>query len=227
MKETMSFLDQLMRNNNREWFNAHKAEYKHIQEKFNAFSLKLMEAVAAFDPDVYGLELKDCTYRIYRDIRFSSDKRPYKNHLGCFICKGGKKSGNGGYYFHIEPAEADYIGGNLLAAGMYAPTKELLEHIRHEIIYDGEKLDKAVKKAKNWSFSEYSFLKRVPNGLPKDSEYSDYLRLKDYTLMQGLPDNILFGDEDKLLAYVVKQFKLVKDYNHWLNEAAASTSFTL
>lgn len=223
MKEIIAFLDQLMRNNNREWFNAHKDEYKYVQGKFNDFSLKLMEAVAAFDPDVYGLELKDCTYRIYRDIRFSSDKRPYKNHFGCFICKGGKKSGNGGYYFHVEPSEADYIGGNLLAAGMYAPTKEMLEHIRHEIVYDGDALDKAVKKAKNWSFSDYSFLKRVPNGLPKDSPYADYLRLKDYTLMQDLPDDILFGNEDKLLAYVVKQFKLVKDYNHWLNEAAVST----
>lgn len=220
MQEIISFLDQLMRNNNRDWFNAHKDKYKYVQGKFNEFALELMDAVAAFDSDVYGLELKDCTYRIYRDIRFSSDKRPYKNHFGCFICKGGKKSGNGGYYFHVEPSEADYIGGNLLAAGMYAPTKELLEHIRHEIIYDGDKLDKAVKKAKHWSFSEDSFLRRVPNGLPKDSAYSDYLRLKDYTLMQALPDDILFGDQDKLLAHVVKQFKLVKDFNHWLNEAA-------
>ena len=200
MQEIISFLDQLMRNNNRDWFNAHKDEYKYVQGKFNEFALELMDAVAAFDSDVYGLELKDCTYRIYRDIRFSSDKRPYKNH--------------------VEPSEADYIGGNLLAAGMYAPTKELLEDIRHEIIYDGDKLDKAVKKAKHWSFSEDSFLRRVPNGLPKDSAYSDYLRLKDYTLMQALPDDIMFGDQDKLLAHVVKQFKLVKDFNHWLNEAA-------
>ena len=140
MQEIIAFLDRLMRNNNREWFNAHKDEYKYVQAKFNDFALKLMESVAAFDPDVYGLELKDCTYRIYRDIRFSSDKRPYKNHFGCFICKGGKKSGNAGYYFHIEPVEADYIGGNILAAGMYAPTKELLEQIRHEIVYDGDKL---------------------------------------------------------------------------------------
>lgn len=220
MQEILSFLDQLMRNNNREWFNVHKEEYKYVQGKFNDFSLRLIDSVAAFDPDVYGLELKDCTYRIYRDIRFSSDKRPYKNHFGCFICKGGKKSGNSGYYFHVEPVEADYIGGNLLAAGMYAPTKELLEHIRHEIIYDGDKLDKAVKKAKYWEFSESSFLKRVPNGLPKESPYADYLRLKDYTLYQDMPDDILLGDRDKLLAYVVKQFKLVKDYNHWLNEAA-------
>ena len=220
MQEIIAFLDQLMRNNNREWFNAHKDEYKYVQAKFNEFSLKLMDSVAAFDPDVYGLELKDCTYRIYRDIRFSSDKRPYKNHFGCFICKGGKKSGNAGYYFHIEPVEADYIGGNLLAAGMYAPTKELMEQIRHEIVYDGEKLEKAVKKAKHWKFYESSFLKRVPNAYPKDSPYADYLRLKDYTLYQDLPDDILFGDSDELLKYVVKHFKTVKDYNHWLNDAA-------
>lgn len=227
MQEIMNFLDRLMRNNNREWFNEHKDEYKYVQAEFNEFALKLMDAVAAFDPDVYGLELKDCTYRIYRDIRFSSDKRPYKSHFGCFICKGGKKSGNSGYYFHIEPAEDDYIGGNMLAAGMYAPTKELLELIRHEIVYDGDKLEKAVKKAKHWKFSESSFLKRVPKAFPSDSPYAEYLRLKDYTLYQDLPDDILFGNSDELLKYVVKHFKTVKDYNHWLNEAAASSFFSL
>lgn len=220
MKEIIAFLDQLMRNNNRDWFNEHKVEFMEIQHRFHEFSLKLMEGVAAFDPDVYGLELKDCTYRIYRDIRFSSDKRPYKNHLGCYICKGGKKSGNAGYYFHVEPPEADYIGANILAAGMYAPTKELLAQLRHEIVYDGEMLEKAVKKAKGFVLGDK--LKKVPNGYPADSPYAEYLKLKDFSLCKNIPDNILFGDNDKLLDYVLKQFKTVKDYNHWLNEAAES-----
>lgn len=218
MREILNFLDELMRNNNREWFNAHKSEYLYIQDKFNHFALRLMEATAAFDPEVYGLELKDCTYRIYRDIRFSSDKRPYKNHLGCYICKGGKKSGNSGYYFHIEPKEADYIGRNLLAAGIYAPTKEQLLRIRHEIECDGEVLDKAVKKAQHFDFEESSFLKRVPNGYSKDSVFEKYLRLKDFSLCQPLPDEIVFGDMDQLLAFVVKEFKSVKNYNQWLNQ---------
>lgn len=220
MKEIIAFLDQLMRNNNRDWFNEHKAEFMEIQHRFHEFSLKLMEGVAAFDPDVYGLELKDCTYRIYRDIRFSSDKRPYKNHLGCYICKGGKKSGNAGYYFHVEPPEADYIGANILAAGMYAPTKELLAQLRHEIVYDGEMLEKAVKKAKGFVLG--GKLKKVPNGYPADSPYAEYLKLKDFSLCKNIPDDILIGDNDKLLDYVLKQFKTVKDYNHWLNEAAES-----
>lgn len=220
MKEIIAFLDQLMRNNNRDWFNEHKAEFMEIQHRFHEFSLKLMEGVAAFDPDVYGLELKDCTYRIYRDIRFSSDKRPYKNHLGCYICKGGKKSGNAGYYFHVEPPEAAYIGANILAAGMYAPTKELLAQLRHEIVYDGEMLEKAVKKAKGFVLGDK--LKKVPNGYPADSPYAEYLKLKDFSLCKNIPDDILFGDNDKLLDYVLKQFKTVKDYNHWLNEAAES-----
>lgn len=219
MREIMNFLDALMRNNNREWFNAHKSEYVYIQDKFNKFALRLMDATAAFDPDVYGLELKDCTYRIYRDIRFSSDKRPYKNHLGCYICKGGKKSGNSGYYFHIEPNEADYIGGNLLAAGVYAPTKDQLSHIRKEIECDGETLDKAVRKAKHFDFSEGSFLKRIPNGFAKDSAFEKYLRLKDYSLCQPLSDEIVFGDVDKLLTFVVEEFKSVKNYNRWLNDS--------
>lgn len=219
MKEIIAFLDQLMRNNNRDWFNEHKAEFLEIQQKFHEFSLKLMDGVAAFDPDVYGLELKDCTYRIYRDIRFSSDKRPYKNHLGCYICKDGKKSGNSGYYFHVEPAEADYIGANILAVGMYAPTKEMLAQIRHEIVCNGNELDAAVARAKNFAFDEDSFLKRVPNGFLTDSPYEKYLRLKDFSLCQTIPDKVLLGDEEQLLSFVLKQFKTAKDYNHWLNEA--------
>lgn len=219
MKEIIAFLDQLMRNNNRDWFMAHKSEFVELQHKFHEFSLKLMDGVAAFDPDVYGLELKDCTYRIYRDIRFSSDKRPYKNHLGCYICKDGKKSGNSGYYFHIEPAEADYIGANILAVGMYAPSKETLACLRHEIVCNGNELEAAVAKAKNFAFAEDSFLKRVPKGFPTDSPYDKYLRLKDFSLCQTIPDKVLFGDEEQLLNFVLKQFKTAKDYNHWLNEA--------
>lgn len=218
MKEIIAFLDQLMRNNNREWFNAHKSEYQYHQSHFNDFALKLIDGIAEFDSDVYGLELKDCTYRIYRDIRFSPDKRPYKNHMGCYVCKGGKKSWKAGYYFHIEAHEGDYIGSNLLATGMYIVPRENLLAIRDVIANNGDEFADALKKAGNFSFSESSYLKRVPNGFPKDSPYADYLRLKDYSLSMPLPDDILFGSEDELLNFVLKQFKTSKDFNQLLNK---------
>ena len=101
MKEIIEFLSRLEKNNNREWFHEHKSDYLAAQEKFNGFTEKLIAGIAGFDESVSGLTAKECTYRIYRDTRLSPDKRPYKCHMGAFICPGGKKSGFSGYYFQI------------------------------------------------------------------------------------------------------------------------------
>ena len=110
MKEVVMFLRQLKANNNKEWFTEHKAEYQSAQAKFNAFCEELIHRIEEFDPSVRGLTLKDCTYRIYRDLRFSKDKSPYKTHMGVYVCRGGKKSGYSGYYFHVAAGnETDEI----------------------------------------------------------------------------------------------------------------------
>lgn len=111
MKEILDFLAELSQNNNREWFNANKEKYLQVREKFEAFAQQLIEKISSWDEDVAAsqLQVKDCTYRIYRDTRFSKDKVPYKTHMGIFICKGGKKSPNAGYYLHLEPP-ANYSG---------------------------------------------------------------------------------------------------------------------
>ena len=111
MKEVFDFLAQLSRNNNREWFNANKETYLQVREKFEDFAGQLIGKIAGWDEDIANsnLQVKDCTYRIYRDTRFSKDKVPYKTHMGIFICKGGKKSPNAGYYLHLEPP-ANYVG---------------------------------------------------------------------------------------------------------------------
>ncbi|MBR4088430.1 MAG: DUF2461 domain-containing protein [Bacteroidales bacterium] len=111
MKEILDFLAELSQNNNREWFNANKEKYLQVREKFEAFAQQLIEKISSWDEDVAAsqLQVKDCTYRIYRDTRFSRNKEPYKAHMGIFICKGGKKSPNAGYYLHLEPP-ANYVG---------------------------------------------------------------------------------------------------------------------
>ena len=78
MVELVEFLAQVRENNNREWFTAHKEEYKAVDKRLKEFAAKLIQGIAAFDPSVAGLTVADCTYRIYRDIRFSYDKSPYK-----------------------------------------------------------------------------------------------------------------------------------------------------
>ena len=121
MEDIIRFLEQLRRHNNREWFEANKLWYRDVKARFDGLVARLIDAIAAFDPSVAGLAVKDCTYRIYRDTRFSSNKEPYKTHFGAYFCPRGKKSGYAGYYFHVEPQGDGLIGGHLLSAGLYMP----------------------------------------------------------------------------------------------------------
>ena len=89
MKEIIDFLRDLSYNNNREWFNVNKQRYEEVLSHWHEFCEKLIQAVGQFDPDIACLTVKDCTYRIYRDTRFSADKSPYKTHFGVFMFKPG------------------------------------------------------------------------------------------------------------------------------------------
>ena len=100
METILSFLRNLEANNNKPWFDTHKSEYQEARAHFNAIVERLIEGIAAFDSSVRGVGIKESTYRIHKDMRFSRDGRPYKTHFGAFICRGGKKSGYSGYYIH-------------------------------------------------------------------------------------------------------------------------------
>lgn len=216
-KKTLAFLDELMRNNNREWFNAHKSAFLTIQDEFHQFAKELIAAVGSFDETISGLELKDCTYRIYRDIRFSPNKQPYKTHLGAYLCPGGKKSQKAGYYFHLQPDEDEYLEGCLLAVGCYNPSPAAVKSIREEIDLNGAEFDAAVKEAKNFTFTPDQFLQRVPNGYDKNHPYANYLKLKTYSLVMPLPKKILASTH--LMDFVIENFKSAQHINDLLNHA--------
>ena len=97
MKAVVEFLRQLHAHNERAWFEAHRAEWLQLQERVRSFAEGLIEGIASFDPSVEGLTAKDCTYRIYRDVRFSRDKSPYKTWQGLYVAPHGKKAGYAGY----------------------------------------------------------------------------------------------------------------------------------
>ena len=103
MLHSLSFLKQLAENNNRDWFEANRDEFEQCRADFLKFTETLLKEIATFEPDLGHLEAKDCVFRIYRDVRFSKDKRPYKNHFGAYFAPGGRKSTKAGYYIHIEP----------------------------------------------------------------------------------------------------------------------------
>lgn len=217
MKDVMTFLNGVLMNNNRPWFQENKDLYLKAQERINNMTVELIEGISKFDSSVKNLSVSDCTYRIYRDIRFSPDKRPYKTHMGIYVCPNGKKSGLAGYYLHFEGEDAEYLGCNGLFTGLWNPDKNALKNIREDICYDGAAFEKAIEKAKNFTLDTSCSLAKTPKDFPKDSPYDYLLRLKQYNLVQTLPEGMLYSDN--LIEWALEEFKTSLEFNQLLNRA--------
>ncbi len=188
MKETLQFLSELAANNNKEWFDANRSRYKTLRERFEQFTdtyiHRLTEEV---DPTLVGLKAKDCIWRINRDIRFSNDKRPYKEWFGAFpAAGGGKKSPRGGYYVHIQPGQC------MFAAGIWGPDKDLLRALRDDIVDNYDELEEIMAgSAFREFFTDFDtdyMLTRVPAGYDADFVHADWLKRKCFTISTPLTD---------------------------------------
>ena len=175
MRSVVDFLSALASNNNREWFAAHKAEYRQAEAQFGEFALGVIDGIAAFDDSVRGLGLRDCTYRIYRDTRFSADKTPYKTNMGVFVAPHGKKAGYAGYYLHIEPSAESFLW-----AGSHMPSPVVLRSIREEIIDNGEAIERAIAGSHGFELCRDRSLQRNPKGFPAGNRYDEWLRPLDF-----------------------------------------------
>lgn len=218
MEDVITFLNKILVNNNRPWFQENKNLYLKAQDQINKIAVELINGISKFDSSINNLTINDCTYRIYRDIRFSPDKRPYKTHMGIYVCPQGKKSGLAGYYLHFEAEGAEYLGLNGLYTGMYNPDKESLKSIREDICYDGASFEDAIKKAKNFTLDTSCSLSKTPKDFPKDTPYDYLLRLKQYNLIQAMPKEMLFSRH--MIEWVLEEFKTSLDFNTLLNRAA-------
>lgn len=217
------FLKELSVNNNREWFQQNKHTCEEVRSEFEKLVASVISTISLFDESIRTVEVKDTTYRIYRDTRFSPDKTPYKTHLGAYINAKGKKSQHCGYYIHIEP------GNCLLAGGSICPPPKLLKEIR-QAIYDN--IDEYRSIIEDPAFKKYfpvigeRFLKTPPKGFPKDFEYIDYLKCKEYTCSYYIPDDF-FSDPDFLNSVedVFRQMKRFADFmNYTIDEFEESES---
>lgn len=185
MKKLIDFLALLRENNNKQWFDSNKDLYKEIVAVYSSFASELISEVARFDPDAAVLSPKDCTYRIYRDQRFSKDKGPYKNALGVYICRGGKKTEYAGYYIHFEP-EGDGSSGCFMSCGVYMPQPFILRSLREEILDNGDDIVNAIKVADGFSLNTGNRLKKNPAGFPEGSSHDELLRQKDFYIEKKL-----------------------------------------
>src|ERR1700743_2889976 len=138
-RHTFDFLKDLIDNNNREWFMANKERYDTARENVIEFTDGVLKALRKIDPTIdEALEAKKCVMRIYRDIRFSPNKTPYKNNFGVSIPTRGTKLGRAEYYLHITPE------GSFIAGGYWMPEADHLKAIRQEIDYNAADLKKII-----------------------------------------------------------------------------------
>ncbi len=216
MEDILNFLRSVQRNNNREWFNANKDLYLNAKQKFDNIAQEIIYGVGEFDASCRNLTLKDCTYRFYRDTRFSKDKTPYKTHFGVYVCPKGKKSMWAGYYFHIEPQGANYLGTHMLGCGSYMPDNSMLRCIREEIFSNGENYLSCIKKAKDFYLCKEPALKKLPKEIPT-SKYDEYIKLKTQLLEMDIDENFLM--DKNLVKNVVKEFKSCYDFVSFINNA--------
>lgn len=223
MKYMIEFLRELKKNNNREWFSRNKERYLEVQGRFNEFTEKLINGIASFDSSVANLSVKDCTYRIYRDVRFSDDKSPYKTHLGAVISRGGKKSGYAGYYFQIA-AGMDEEGSHwdcshMIASGHYCYESKALQILREDILAGDGDFDDIIRNKvdKSFKLDMSDSLKRNPKGFPADAPYSEYLRLKSFCLTSMPDDNFVLSPN--LCDNLTNLFRSTKPFIDYINRA--------
>ena len=216
MKEILNFLSELHDNNNREWFEANKERYRRVLRQHHDNAEQLIELIASFDKSVEGLKVADCTYRIYRDTRFSKDKTPYKDFFSLFVARGGKRSGYGGYYLHISPKGHTWGEGSFLAAGNVAPEPYVLRSLREEVEDNAAELEANIKRS-GFTLDSSNALKRTPRGFSVAPEYEYLLRQRELCLSLSL-DSEWFMQKD-WLERTAEHFKRCKPFLDQMNRA--------
>jgi len=215
---TFDFLKNLVKNNNREWFQDNKPRFEDAKENVTAFAAQLIKELKGIDPSVNAdIDAKKCVMRIYRDIRFSLDKTPYKNNFGLTKLTQGFKTDEIGYYVQIQP-------GNCFAGGGYwMPQGEQLKAIRQEIDYNADDLKKIVDapefKLLFGEFRSQEQLKSMPRGYDAEGENISLIKLKSFAAMHHFTDAQMMSTESaKLVAQVLSN---IYPLNVFLNNAIA------
>lgn len=215
MKEVIHFLKLLEINNNRDWFNANRSLYEQTREQFELAITSIIAGISSFDSSIGLLPAKECMFRIYRDVRFSKNKLPYKTNMGASIKSGGRKGGSAGYYIHIEP------GRSFLGGGIYMPEPDTLKKIRQEIYFSADEFKKITShadfKRMLGELTDEDMLKRPPKDFPPDFADIQLLKFKSYVVNHSLTDGEVVSEN--LTTTAVDIYKAMKPFLDFLNRA--------
>jgi uncharacterized protein (TIGR02453 family) len=200
-KEAFTFLKTLAANNNRDWFNDHKDQYKVLETEVKGFYQQLMEQMRLHD-EIERLKM----FRIYRDVRFSNDKTPYKTHFAGSFSRSGNRL-RGGYYLRLKPGET------FIATGFWDPNKEDLFRIRKELEMDAAVFRKVVEEPafkKTWGNITGEELKTAPKGFEKDHPDIDLIRKKQFIFVRNFKDSEVLNPD--FLNEINDSFKKIRPY---------------
>jgi uncharacterized protein (TIGR02453 family) len=211
--EGLAFLRSLARNNDRDWFQPRKAVFDaELKEPMLAIVRKVTEAMTSFAPE-FVRPAEKSLFRIYRDTRFSADKKPYKDHVAAWWAHQGlEKTSGAGFYFHVSAKEV------VVAAGAYMPEKDQLAAIRHWLLENHAEFKKLTQRAavrKVFSEFEGTPLTRAPKGFPTDHPAVDLIRCRQWGLSATLPATAAL--EPDFAANLVRHFRLVAPVVEALN----------
>ena len=216
-KDSLQFLDYLKANNNRDWFLDNKKRYEVFKKDYQQLVADFLDAMKPLDPTLKMLEVKNCTFRINRDIRFSKDKSPYKDHVGIWMSSGAKGMNRSGYYVHIARA------GSFIAGGFYCPEAEDLKKVRKEIAFFHEDLEEIMhdknfqKEFGDFDRNEKNLLKNPPRGYEKDHPAIEYLKLKSFETSQKF--NIEEVLKEGFVSKMTEKLIVLKPLNDFINRA--------
>ena len=214
----LKFLKDLKKNNDRTWFEKNKSRYLEVKQDFESFVGLLLKEFTKFDQGLAGLDHKKLPFRIYRDVRFSKDKSPYKINMGAGFSPNGKLVQEPGYYLHIEPGDKSFVAG-----GIYMPDAGNLSKIRQEIDYNFDKLKKVINATsfkKSFSgFDDFDKLKTMPKGYPKDHPQIELLKLKSFIVSHSFTDKEVIGAD--FSKKIITHAKAIKPLNDFIREALA------
>lgn len=214
MKDVLRFLSELRENNNKEWFDANRKRYDESRKKVLFLTELINQEIVKFDPEVGIQNPKDCVFRIFRDVRFSNDKTPYKINMGSFISKGGRKSVGAGYYVHIEP------GGSFFGGGVYQPEADALKAFRTEIFDHADEFKAIIQGKPFVKFFPEMYddkLRTAPKGFPKDFPDIGLLKYKSYAFTSRMEDSVVASPD--FVKHIIAGFRELAPANRFLNIA--------
>lgn len=213
-----AFLAGLAENNRREWFEAHRPEYQALRDQFTAFVGEVIERTADFDDRVRWKDPRECLFRIYRDVRFSSDKSPYKTTFSAYVSEQNRRGAPPGYYL-----EVDETGVLLAAAGIWLPPADVLARLRASLAENPERFERVLRSRgfkKTFGDLQGDRLTRPPRGYTAETPLIKHIKRKSYIVWRETDARQV--THDAALAYVVESFRTAKPLVDWVRRVLES-----